>query len=541
MQQTLQPTWTIKFVKHVSGQDEHDEKHVFQPSQPLQELLKKPEDDLQEYLSTTLQLSDVLEETKVFALDNGLRAEVAWDGSIKISQIEKKSYKLYVQSLQRVVLDNIQASDMSITAPSVSLTGDASIDHLSIELKSDDFDPDQTKVFELATTAHLTTQGLETNGLLLNKGIIDLLGDSSLIETISLVNAGRIKVTKRLNIKTDILIRNSGCIEAGDLLFTTNIFQQVSMANLNPIIKAVNFSCFANEEMRIDAGFFEMDCLELTILGLFENSADIKAKKLCITTQSPSVNKGLIQAESLDIKSYDFFRNQGIIQTEQEMHLYLVNDKLFEQNGMFYVKSLVLDGNQWIFRNTNQLSCDQLHMHKNISLYNHTPLTTEESSGKSEVSIKAIFGQIVLHDYQGNWKNSGFISIGTNDGSLPSLENSGLLVAEALSVTNLQQKGKMRVNKIILSKECQNTGEMLATNLLGSGHFLQSGQLKAENELNVSISSFEQKRISQDPILEAKIATFSCLTLINGKNCQMNIENLKIENVNNPFTNDGDL
>lgn len=535
--QLLQTSWTIEVVKHVSDQVVQTMQQVFTPYLALCELLQKSAEALQERLAQPLQLADFCEEKKILDLGDAWQAEVAWDGNIKISKKQKDASRLHVQSLTDVILDNVQATDLSISAPSVSLTDEASIDHLAIHFDDADVPAglSKTSTFVLGTAAKLTTQDLEMNGLLLNKGKIDLKDPASL-KVHTLVNTGTMQSSGHLTITADALLRNSGHIEAADLSLKANIVQQASVAGSKPLIKAGTLQGFTAETLTLGAGSLEADHIDLTSLDAFTNAAEIKANELLITAQAPLTNEGLFDIEALDLKAYDSIQNTGVIRTK-ETHLALEPHAVFEQNGVFHTRVLHLDGDQSVFRNTQNLTVAELQLYQDIQFENHTPLTEAELAGKEEPAVRAAFEHVQAE--AGRWTNTGFLSVG--QGTLPAVQNQGVLVAEKLELAQLQQAGKMRATQMTITKDAVNTGDLCVSAIAGSGSFQQSGHLVADQDLDVSIQRFEQKKVTAEPRLEAKKATFSSPFMRNGENCHWLVESQTVAPGTAPLENEGIL
>lgn len=538
--QLMEVSWTVQVVKHVSNQITNIVEHVFTPYLALQELLKKSAEEIQNHISKPLKLADFCEEKRILDLEEGWQAEVAWDGRLKISQKAKNTSSLSVQSLTEVILDNVQASDLSISAPSVSLTGIASIDHLSLDFEGDFVEGvESSHVFELSKMAQLTTRNLDMNGLLFNKGLIDLKDPASL-KASSIINLGTLKTAGYLNIELQSLLRNSGCIVGENLSLSANIIQQVFLSDSKPLLKAKTLKEYISEGLNFAAGILEADHVEITNLGTFENKAEIKTKELHLSIQKNFVNDGMLQADSFDLKSYSSFLNQGVLQVRQGARISMAPQTIFDQNGVLQATKLIIDGNQSLFKNTNRLVASEVHLYHDIQFENKIPLSAAELSGTQKAEIQTVFDRVILHDSTGKWINTGFLRI--QQGSLPFLENQGIFVSEKLSVTNLQQKGKIKVSQMTLLKEGLNTGTMLVSRLSGTGNFQQSGQFTADQNLDVSLSHFEQKKVTaKEPRLEVKKATFSGSILKNGKNCHWMVEDQTITGSFYPFENEGEL
>lgn len=136
----------------------------------------------------------------------------------------------------------------------------------------------------------------------------------------------------------------------------------------------------------------------------------------------------------------------------------------------------------------------------------------------------------------GRWTNTGFLTV--SKGTLPSLQNHGVLVAEKLELAQLQQAGQMRATQMTIAKDAVNTGDLCVSALAGSRSFQQSGHLVADQDLDVSIQRFEQKKVAAEPRLEAPNATFSSQFMRNGENGHWLVESQTIAPGTAPLENE---
>lgn len=287
-----QLSWTVNVIATVAEAAQTVTSVVFSPFLALQKLLEQSEAEIEQRLKQPIALHDLLEEKKLIDLGEGTSAEISWDGKVKISQTAKNSSELHVQSLTDVILNNVTAQHLSIHAPSVSLHGQADIDKLSIG-----FNEQGSSVFELGTDSVFRTQDLALNGVLLNKGKIDLK-DPAKVKAKSLVNLGTLHSEGALSVETAQLFRNAGKLDASDLQLSAHIFDQVSLPGKEASqIKAQKISVVATESLNLKEGTLEGKQVVLTSCGTFDNKGDVKAQRIQVTTTGEGVQDGLFQAD----------------------------------------------------------------------------------------------------------------------------------------------------------------------------------------------------------------------------------------------------
>lgn len=295
-------SWTVQVLRTIAESTTALTEIVFTPFVALQELLKKSEAEIQQRLAHPLVLKDLLEEKKLVDLGDGWQAEISWDGKVNLSKTKKSSSELHVQSLTDVIL-NVKAKDVSVSAPSVSLRGQADIDKLSISF--DEVNPlaePKTSVFELHSGATFTTRDLTMKDVLLNKGQINLT-DPAHLQVQSLVNAGTLVAQNQLTIEAQNLFRNSGTLKANTVSLKANVIDQQALSKgMAPHIHAQNIAATAGEILNLAAGSLEGKDITLTSLGTLTNHAKLKADRLLRPTRQPiglSQGFGLSQTASV--------------------------------------------------------------------------------------------------------------------------------------------------------------------------------------------------------------------------------------------------
>jgi hypothetical protein len=491
--------WTVSVMKHVADGTQLLLKKVFTPFIEMTKLLAEEGARLDEYLNNPLMLSEALNKNLVESANfDGWSADISWNGRIKLTQTADSSSTVRVQSLTDVILDNVAAENVSISAPRVALRGDANIKNLAVDFYDETL-PDvptnfaNSGVFEITSSANLTTQNFKMNGLLWNKGTIDLTAPAK-IELNSFVNAGIVKTEGRLDLDAKTLLQNSGTIECTDLYLKANVIRQASLNNSDPIIRGDKVHLVAMEQMLIQDGTISSNESELTTLGSFENYANIKSKRLKVAAEGASHNSGCFQVEHADLTLNGSFENRGVISATTEegfINLTMASNTAFEQFGVLQTNTLKLEGQgrNLTFRNHNKLSAALFGLNNFATFENISPLTFEERGGQATPSTGANIGELK----NGVISNTGFLCV-NKAWDVSELRNYGLLQSTNILCANkLTQEGTLTATHLFLSDKCTNTGTLMANWIDGSGSFVQSGKLLSNNRLSISLKNFEQK------------------------------------------------
>lgn len=529
-------SWTVQVIRTIAESTTALTEIVFTPFVALQELLKKSEAEIQQRLAHPLALKDLLEEKKLVDLGDGWQAEISWDGKVNLSKTKKSSSELHVQSLTDVILDNVKAKDVSVSAPSVSLRGQADIDKLSISF--DEVNPlaePKTSVFELHSGATFTTRDLTMNGVLLNKGQINLT-DPAHLQVQSLVNAGTLVAQNQLTIEAQNLFRNSGTLRANTVSLKANVIDQQTLSGETaPHIHAQNIAATAGETLNLAAGSLEGKDIALTSLGTLTNHAKLKADHLHWVAQGDAVQAGRAQAQTIDVKTFGNFVHSGQTTASKEIRL---SGNVTEQSGTLQAQKLTLSEHS-TFQNFGTTTIGELNLGKDIRIQNQTPLTLEESQGQADPTVKMTVETVTGKG--GTWGNSGFL--GVRKGTLGTVRNRGIWISDTVTLSDLRQGGQMKANHLTVQGEGVNEGNLVVARLDGEGSLKQGGTLRGDGALQIDLDTFEQKKTgAQEPQTHAKELTFSGRHIYIGEDSQIKAESLTVQHSwGSTFENEGNI
>ena len=432
-------SWTVNVVATMAGMAQAVTSVVFSPFLVFQELLKKSEEENKKLSEQPLKLEDLLEEKKLIDLGEGTSVEISWDGKVKINQTDKNSSELHVRSLTDVILDNVKTPKLTVNAPSVSLQGRAEIDTLSIG-----FDGQGTSVFELGTYSVFRTQELDLNGVLLNKGTIDLK-DPAKIKAKSLVNLGTLHSEGALVVEVDTLFRNGGMLSATKLDLSANIFDQVALRGKDtPYLKANELSVVATEALNLKTGKLEVEQVELTSLGTFSNKSDMTAHKVFLTSQNELLQSGSMSADVVDVHSFGNMIHNGTLMASKEANFWVGEKQVIDQQGVLQTPRLTLEGENSLFRNTRPLALEEVVLSGSLQFENDSPLTAEEAQGKEEPATQVTIGK--LTGSTSSVTNTGFLTI--KEGTLGTVHNRGVWISDNLMASDFRQSGRMKASQL---------------------------------------------------------------------------------------------